>query len=486
MKKTHKIRLTMQRTAFALYAVLIIVMATATIVEDTCGTAAAHNHIYGAWWFELLWALALICSLPCITSHLRWAKRLIKRMGNHRKATVVLLLLGISLTASATRVVERAQADSMMRQQVVYNGRICPLNTPARDFVLKLTGSTSWRDLTPEQVILSWALYPEDWKDVAMIRVKKAALRDMLGIEGRYAKFADFFDAKGNYKLRVDQFPDIDERLTLIVLATKGELFRPLPEGLAPISQRRICAELIYNAVPWDIILFASCFTLAFFIFFIKISKHGNKQLTIVFRILTTTLVLLLVLSLGLRWYISDHIPVSNTYETLQTIALTALVIASVSRRYAAEALLVSAATLLVAHLGALDPQVTPLMPVLQSPWLSSHVTTIMISYCLFAMLLFRPNRAMLIWAETLLGIGIILGSVWAKTAWGTYWSWDPKETWALISFLIYMYPLHPRILPWFQHEKHLRLYLRLAFLTILMTYFGCNYLLSGLHSYAG
>ena len=95
----------------------------------------------------------------------------------------------------------------------------------------------------------------------------------------------------------------------------------------------------------------------------------------------------------------------------------------------ATAALIVAGATLLVAHISALDPQVSSLTPILQSPWLSSHVTTIMISYGLFAMLLVRPDRTMLIWAEVLLATGIILGAIWAKTAWGGYWHWDPKET---------------------------------------------------------
>ena len=112
-------------------------------------------------------------------------------------------------------------------------------------------------------------------------------------------------------------------------------------------------------------------------------------------------------------------------------------------------------------------------------------MTTIMISYALYAILLFRPDRTLLIWAEILLGTGIALGSIWAKNAWGTYWSWDPKETWALITFIVYIYPLFPDTLTWFRSTSHQKWYLRFAFLTILMTYFGCNYILTGMHSYA-
>ena len=127
-----------------------------------------------------------------------------------------LLMLIANIATSATRTVELAQADSMRSAQVIYNGRICPLNTAARQFCLKITGSSSFGNLTPEQVLLSWALYPEEWKDVAMIKVKKDEVRRLIGIEGKYARFADFFDSKGNYKLAPEQFPEIDERLSLI------------------------------------------------------------------------------------------------------------------------------------------------------------------------------------------------------------------------------------------------------------------------------
>lgn len=390
----------------------------------------------------------------------------------------------MNLMASNARVVERAQADSMRATQVIYNGRVCPLNTPARDFLLKLTGKTTFQGLTPEQVMLSWALYPQDWKDVALIKVKNAAARQQLGIKGDHASFANFFDSKGNYKFQEGEYTDIEDKLTTVILLTRGELFAPPSGSIQPLPPSRINAELLYNAVPWDTILFATCFSMALLLFLLRLKKQENKVITYGSVAIKSLLTLFLILSFSIRWYISDHIPVSNTYETLLVIALTALVISCFTRQYDIPALIVAASTLLVAHLGALNPQVTPLVPILQSPWLSFHVTTIMISYSLFALLLFRPNRTMHIWAEILLGTGIILGSIWAKTAWGAYWSWDPKETWALITFIIYLFPLFTTLLPWFRHQTHQKWYLRLAFLTILWTYFGCNYLLTGMHSY--
>lgn len=123
-----------------------------------------------------------------------------------------------------------------------------------------------------------------------------------------------------------------------------------------------------------------------------------------------------------------------------------------------------------------------PLMPVLRSPMLVVHVGVIMISYCLLIVSFF--NRRVLRLAVFMLAAGIFLGAVWANLSWGTYWSWDPKESWALVTLIIYALPLHTESLPWFRSQRHYRWYSLLAILSLLMTYFGVNYLLGGMHSY--
>ena len=165
------------------------------------------------------------------------------------------------------RVVERAQADSMRTVQVVYHHRVCPLNTPATQFVKQLTGSRKWKGLTPEQVMLSWALYPEDWKDAQMIRISDPAAAKMLGIEGEAARFSDFFDQQGNYRLPEGKFPHIDQRLTLVALLTRGELYRPLTPNDEPLPTLRLQAELLLNATPWDLLPLCLCMVLTLMLF---------------------------------------------------------------------------------------------------------------------------------------------------------------------------------------------------------------------------
>ena len=173
---------------------------------------------------------------------------------------------------------------------------------------------------------------------------------------------------------------------------------------------------------------------------------------------------------------------------------------------------LISGFTLLVAWLGQMNPRITSLMPVLQSPWLSSHVSLIMISYSLFAFITLNAivalilmarkkseaqvsasletitvlSRLMLYPAVLLLSVGIFLGAVWANVSWGSYWSWDPKEVWALVTMIVYGIAFHRQSLPWLRRPVAFHLYMIFAFLTVLMTYFGVNYLLGGMHSYAG
>ena len=167
---------------------------------------------------------------------------------------------------------------------------------------------------------------------------------------------------------------------------------------------------------------------------------------------------------------------------------------------------LLSGFTLLVSYLGQMNPQITHLMPVLSSPLLSAHVSIIMMAYALLAFMMLNGlyalilstldreadltsltvlSRLMLYPAVFLLSAGIFLGAVWANISWGRYWSWDPKEVWALITLMIYAVAFHRQSIPLLRHPKVFHAYLLLAFLAVLMTYFGVNYFLGGMHSYA-
>lgn len=222
-------------------------------------------------------------------------------------------------------------------------------------------------------------------------------------------------------------------------------------------------------------------------------------------------------LGLGIRWYVSGRAPWSNGYESMIYIGFTTVLAGLIFARKSlggmtATAILAST-ILMVAGLSWLDPEITPLVPVLRSYWLTIHVSLEAGSYG-FLMLgaiigllnlalmgfltknnesrIFRTVREMTYISEmTLIGglfmisIGTYLGGVWANESWGRYWGWDAKETWALVTTLVYAFILHMRFIPGFRGLYAFNVASLFGFASVMMTYFGVNYYLSGLHSYA-
>ena len=218
-----------------------------------------------------------------------------------------------------------------------------------------------------------------------------------------------------------------------------------------------------------------------------------------------------------LRWYIAQHAPWSNGYEMLVFVSWVLLLCGILTFRKSDFALplatLFSGALLFVSYLDWLSPEITNLMPVLKSFWLKIHVATIVSSYAplaLSAILGFMALLLMIFKTEKskkeidirikeltyineismtiglfVLAVGTFLGGIWANESWGRYWAWDPKETWALISIIVYAIVLHLRLIPNLKSAYVLNMVSVFAFGSIIMTSFGVNYYLSGLHSYA-
>ena len=205
--------------------------------------------------------------------------------------------------------------------------------------------------------------------------------------------------------------------------------------------------------------------------------------------ILTGVFFLYLTLLLILRWVASGHVPMSNGFETMMMIAWSSCVLSLALFRKLPViqpfAMLMCGFALLVASIGESDPGMTSLMPVLSSPLLSVHVACMMISYSLLGLL--ALNGVMGIWA----GRGsspeahTVIGAVWANVSWGRYWAWDPKEVWALITIIVYAAALHSRSLRFLAAPRAFHWYSAAAFLCVLITYFGVNFFLGGMHSYA-
>lgn len=486
-----------------------------TVTYDPYGTGITY----------IGYGLLIVSAILLLVLRTQRIKQLYRQLNGSRVLVIGCLVLAAATSFAKTPVVAREDAEKAERKLIVYNGRICPLNTLAHDFCLKITGKTSYKGLSAEQLLLSLPLAPEEWSEKQLLKIKNKALKERLGISTDLARIKDFYESDGRYKLDillneqmskgedeqdkklVRSIYDVDEQISLVNAAVTGKLIEPY-KGNNPPSETRISAEILYNQLPLTVV---GAFMILTGILIIVIAEIIRKK---GFAVKLGILLIISAFQLAvfiLRWYISGNIPLSNGYETMAFVSLsTSLLTLSaiwmlrkqtfVCNTVTIGGLMIAGLTLLVAHLSEMSPQITSLMPVLHSPWLTTHVSLIMISYSLFAFMaviagvdlvkkdtrLDALNRLMLYPAEIFLTIGIFLGAIWANQSWGTYWSWDPKEVWALISMLIYCVPLHVGSLPVMRKAKVHDIYLIIAFLSILMTYFGVNYLLGGMHSYAG
>lgn len=282
----------------------------------------------------------------------------------------------------------------------------------------------------------------------------------------------------------------------------------------AQLDPQRLNAELLYNRSDPFRTAFRGYLLLGAWLATLLLLPNRNitvlKKMT---RIVTTLIFALFLwhgLGMVLRSYISGHAPWSNAYETMiytgWCTVMAGLLFWQRAPLVTAFGTMMGGVLLLVAHLNWLDPQITPLVPVLQSPWLMIHVSVITASYGFFGistltalgvlLKIARGDRStctlraigeMTMWLGLgLLTVGIFFGAIWAGESWGRYWGWDPKETWALITLLIYAFATHARWIPGFRDDYAFSLLSLLGAGSVAMTFFGVNYLLSGLHSYGG
>ena len=286
-------------------------------------------------------------------------------------------------------------------------------------------------------------------------------------------------------------------------------------------SQTKIKSEIFYNNLDpfgWTrLFIVYSLLGFILFCFLLVDIFYSNKIIDYVILGVKSFIWLgfiFHIFALILRWYVSGHAPWSNAYESVIFIAFATLmagVIFSKKSNFAlSAACLVAAMLLVVANLNWLNPEITNLVPVLNSYWLMIHVSVITSSYGFFGLCAFlgffnmlliifnnsnkiksNVNELTLINEQSmmlglfLLTVGTFLGGVWANESWGRYWGWDPKETWALISIVVYSIILHIRLLKSQKYIYIFNLFSLFGFSSILMTYFGVNYYLDGLHSYA-
>lgn len=521
-------------------------------------------------------------------------RMLLRKVSDKAVLLIVLLTLCAATPAMAGNkptTLPRESANKMGQMYVMYKGRVCPMQTLAKDFTTKLCGNATYRGYTPEQVFSGWLFYFDEWKDEPMFKIKGDYVRNDLGIDSKYARLTDFTDIYGKYKLedvvknlpmgnpKRKKYRAADEKYQLINMMYNGQLLKMFPhaDSLKEITwysqndelpldisdneylfirkQLSLCqeyvikgdfkaldevfektkiyqekyalgnvqsktqyrAERLYNkltAGKWlamfNIMLGLICFAAAL----ICIGKGRKlfKPMLTVATLWMTLLCLFLTTLFILRWIAGGHVPMAGSFDSMNLLALSICIITLLLKRKYEMALpaglLMTGFVLLVQMISGSNPPITHLMPVLTSPLLSLHVTVIMIAYALLFFVMLNGISAVIVRftqpanktylerlqgismlllypAVALLAIGIFIGAVWANISWGNYWSWDPKEVWALITLMVYAAPLHSTIWKSFRNPMFFHIYGILAFLSVIITYFGVNFLLGGMHSYA-
>ena len=445
---------------------------------------------------------------------LAWLLKLAAGARKGLKKSALLILLGFicfgSGEAYAVPAVDTGMADSLAIRQVMFNGETVSFAAFSNKLTYKLTGRGSVASLSPEAFVASLIKYKEDWSQVPFLKVKSKALRKALAAEGEYISVASLYDADGEYiPARIykggagpldKDILALDERMALLIDLWNGELFTPLPPDSDRLrSDISIKSEIFYQKVnPVKLLFICAILTVAL-ILVMQILRRNIRLFPII-----ATLGIAGIIAFAWLWYISGSVPLSATADIMEFVGICMILLSGIAAWRKESPLLVALGMasasflLLVSMLGMKDPVLSPVMPVLASPWLSVHVSLVMLAYAVLGFtlpvavtsLIVSSQRDRLIHLSIsllapgifLLGLGIITGAMWANVSWGRYWAWDPKETWSLVTLLLYSIPLHK----YFKMQRlpiFCGIYLILAFSSVLMTYFGVN-LLPSLHAY--
>ncbi|MBR6063476.1 MAG: cytochrome c biogenesis protein CcsA [Bacteroidales bacterium] len=405
------------------------------------------------------------------------------------------------------------EAEAFGRLSIYYRGRIAPFDSYARDYCKAAFPKRSMPDgYTPAQLVTEIYLFPDKWPDQP-----KPAMK--------------LFPQQNLWLAPEDGLSEADQGDTLFIAHIMDWLKQSIMEenhqqnmqiinSIATFQEKRCTAgsinrqkekiEISYNqARPEKKIFLIEIFlSLILLIFFITaFDSPWVKRCSMAFLLFSLVLI---TADIGLRCYLSGHNPFSGLFDTLMLVSagmlIIGVVVSSKNKFFALPSLIASAFITMAATMMG-GSSFSPLMPVLISPWLILHVAIIMSSYCflvftfvlalisIFLMIFQKEKYKKLkirylsqifcILGVVFLAIGIMIGAAWANISWGQYWSWDPKETWALITLLGYSIAL-PGVIP--ATEKHDWLYhliVIVAFLLLLTTYFGVNFWMGGMHAYS-
>ena len=513
----------LKKTLFALYVLVIVCMAAATVVEKYSGTDFVRSNVYGAWWFSLLWAVLTAVGVVYFLRH-----RCKSWSGIALHLSFVVILVGAFVThVSSERGTVHLRQGAYISTCVMYDRHNQPHDAQmpfqmrldrfdvqyhegtdaAEDYVSQFTiidhGKQYSGKVSMNRIFRYGAMrFYQSSYDNDMLGASVSFNSDPIGIPLTYTGYAllfislvyMLFDPHGAYRklLRLSHLKKglmmmalrSGSLLKLFPYTNKGKTtwFAPtddLPNamdrehqqfvrsiclllgdcalasdytqmdavvgkmlkyqqkngGASMPSDRRVAAERIYNRIPFATILFMLCLAMGIISFLYAIIRMCREDN-------------------GANNVGTDADPVLNSPLLSVHVSIIMMGFAMLSFTF------ISGLTALLLRLVSRTAQ--PKMVQLQQ----------------LSLVFLYPALAAL-------GIGIFIGAIWANVSWGEYWGWDPKEVWALITFMIYAIPLHARSVAQLRRPTAFHLFTTLAFMTLVMTYFGVNYFLGGMHSYA-
>ena len=531
--------------SIGLFALITAILMVATIMEKIHGTEYALQNIYRADWMIALWSVATLSAIVYILQHK--LQRQPVTLCLHLAFAVI--LLGAFVTHTTGKQGQtHLRVGEYTNQYVLDNDSIekFPFSISLHDFeVTRYAGTDTPMDFVSTIVIYDneriegtvsmnnifkhrgyrfyQSGYDNDERGTFL-----AVSHDPWGIGITYAGYSllllsmilFFVQPDSRFRTALRKGRNIAIILLMLFVSTTSSARNtqqiPAKGNAIALLGTNYGAEALYNSMSNNRPLAITCLatgTILFVLFCINRKENRTRQiLASLIKVIAWVTATYLSLQIALRWHIGGHIPLSNGYETMVFMAWLSILMTPIAGNRVKEMLpfgyIVCGLALLVSTFGDSTEQITPLAPVLRSPLLSIHVVVIMISYTLLAFTMLngiaavaikvtrknteeeiaelqRISILMLYPAVFLLTAGIFIGAVWANVSWGRYWGWDPKEVWALITMLVYSAALHSGSIKAMRRPMFFHIYCILAFLTVLITYFGVNFILGGMHSYA-
>lgn len=531
--------------SIGLFALITAILMVATIMEKIHGTEYALQNIYRADWMIALWSVATLSAIVYILQHK--LQRQPVTLCLHLAFAVI--LLGAFVTHTTGKQGQtHLRVGEYTNQYVLDNDSIekFPFSISLHDFeVTRYAGTDTPMDFVSTIVIYDneriegtlsmnnifkhrgyrfyQSGYDNDERGTFL-----AVSHDPWGIGITYAGYSllllsmilFFVQPDSRFRTALRKGRNIAIILLMLFVSTTSSARNtqqiPAKGNAIALLGTNYGAEALYNSMSNNRPLAITCLatgTIFFVLFCINRKENRTRQILASWiKVIAWVTAIYLSLQIALRWHIGGHIPLSNGYETMVFMAWLSILMTPIAGNRVKEMLpfgyIVCGLALLVSTFGDSTEQIAPLAPVLRSPLLSIHVVVIMISYTLLAFTMLngiaavtikvtRKNKEeeiaelqktsilMLYPAVFLLTAGIFIGAVWANVSWGRYWGWDPKEVWALITMLVYSAALHSGSIKAMRRPMFFHIYCIVAFLTVLITYFGVNFILGGMHSYA-